>query len=311
MSRLDYHVAKVQGKMLLSQGLRSLAWSLLIFGGIVWITILVSRIFGLPLPRQWVLFFIGLGISVALAVAYAVWRRPTRERAAVAIDERLGLKEKFSTALYVRPSRDPFAAAAVRDAESTAERVHLQDKFQVAIPLTFAFTFGVAVVAFLTGWLLKPMDLFGRQAAQIEARQQELKQDEAKKQIKEAIAKIESAPPAVQKEEKMQLAVGELKQLMSKPVKDPKAASRTAQGALDDLKAQTEKISKIQNTAAAMNEMQDWKQLAGKPIDESGPVGKAQAAMAKGEFSKAIDLLKSTVNNFDKMEKKDQEKAAK
>ena len=30
--------------------------------------------------------------------------------------EKLQLKEKFSTALYIRPSQDPFAMAAVRDA---------------------------------------------------------------------------------------------------------------------------------------------------------------------------------------------------
>ena len=37
-------------------------------------------------------------------------------KAAVAIDARLSLKEKFSTALYARPIKDPFAQAVVKDA---------------------------------------------------------------------------------------------------------------------------------------------------------------------------------------------------
>ena len=311
MTRLDYHVAKVQGKMLLTNFLHALAWSLLVFGGVVWLTILVTRLFSIGIPRQWTLLFIGLGIAVAVAVVLALWRKPTRERAAVAIDERLGLKEKFSTALYVRPSKnDPFAAAAVRDAELTAERVHLQDKFPIRFPRASVFTFAVAVVAFLTGWLLQPMDLLGRKAQANQLKQQELREAEAKREIKQAIAKIEAAPPAVQKEEKIQMAVGELRKMLSKPVKDPTAAAKRAQDALDEVKSQTQKIKELQNTVQAMNEMQEWKELARKPIDESGPVGKAQSALAKGEFTKAIDLLNNTVKNFDKMEKKDQQKAA-
>ena len=58
---------------------------------------------------------------VHLGMGYAIWRRPTKYQAAVAIDEKLSLQEKFSTALYIRPSSDPFAAAAVQDAEQTAE----------------------------------------------------------------------------------------------------------------------------------------------------------------------------------------------
>ena len=115
MSRLDYHVAKVQGKMLLTGMLHALAWSLLVYAGVVWLVILGTRLFGFEIshPRIWLAATLG---AVAIAtVVYAFVRKPTREAAAVAIDERLGLKEKFSTALYVRQSSDPFAAATLRD----------------------------------------------------------------------------------------------------------------------------------------------------------------------------------------------------
>jgi hypothetical protein len=310
MSRLDYHVTKVQGKLLLTNVLHALAWSLLVYAAVVWVVILVGKLFQLWLPRQWVWFWSGLAVAAAVAIAYSVWRRPTRQRAAIAIDEKLGLKEKFSTALYVRPSTDPFAAAAVRDAEVTAEKVHLQDKFPVHFPRAALFTAGVGLLAFMTGWLLQPMDLLGREQARTQAVQQQAKEAEAKQEIKTAIAKIEAAPPEVLKNEGIQMAKGELQKMLNRPVHDPVAAAKKAQEALEDVKAQTQKIKEINEQVQAFNQLKEWKQLASKPIDESGPVGKAHSQMAKGNFSEAVAELSKTVKDFDKMEQKDKEKAA-
>ena len=47
--------------------LSSLAWSLLAYGVVVWLTILVNKVFGVHLPRPYVWLFTGLGVSVAAA----------------------------------------------------------------------------------------------------------------------------------------------------------------------------------------------------------------------------------------------------
>jgi len=134
MSRLDHHVALVQNKLTLGKLLTALAWALLGFGVAVWAYLLVHKLFGFTLPRPWMFFWIGGSAAVSAACGYAFLHRPTRHQAAVAIDEKLALKEKFSTALYIRPSTDPFAAAAVRDAERTAENVSLHNQFPLAFP---------------------------------------------------------------------------------------------------------------------------------------------------------------------------------
>src|SRR5687768_8122983 len=153
MSRLDRHVAVVQSKLTLTTLLSALAWALLFYGVIVWLTILANKVFGVHLPRPLMWFFSGLGVSVAAALSYALWHRPTRHEAAVAIDEKLQLKEKFSTALYVRPSSDPFAAAAVRDAEHTADNVSLNKQFPLRFPRAGIATVIVAALALLTSRL--------------------------------------------------------------------------------------------------------------------------------------------------------------
>src|SRR5215218_3737225 len=171
MSRLDRHVALVQNKLTLGKLLTALAWSLLIYGVVVWVAILVNKAFGVHLPRPWVFFWSGTGAAVAVAAGYALLHRPTRHEAAVAIDEKLNLKEKFSTALYVRPSTDPFAAAAVRDAEHTADNVSLHRQFPLQFPRPAAGVVVVAVVALLST-KLPAMDLFGSEARRVAQAQQ-------------------------------------------------------------------------------------------------------------------------------------------
>jgi hypothetical protein len=311
MSRLDRHVRLVQGKLAFITFLRALAWSLLAFGAVVWLFILLAKFFQVHLPRQVAFFWSGMGVAVVAAAVYALARRPTPKEAAVAIDERLGLKEKFSTALYVRPSQDPFAMAAVRDAERTADSVDLHNRFPVRLPRAFAGTAAVAVAAFLTLWLVPTVDLFGREEARQKEVQAKVQQDTARQKVADAIAKIDAAPKAAADKEEMKLARKDLAEMLKQPaIKDPAKASRTAERAIEDLKAVENKIKGLQDYASNQKQMKEFEQLAKQPIDESTPVGKAQAELAKGNISAAIDNLDNAVKNFDQMSKPDQEKAA-
>lgn len=309
MSRLDRHVAVVQSKLTLTRLMTALAWSLLVFGVVVWVTILINKVFGAQIPRPMVLFFSGLGVSVAAAIAHALYHRPTRHEAAVAIDDKLQLKEKFSTALYVRPSADPFAAAAVRDAEHTADNVSLHRQFPVRFPRAAVATVVVAVLAGLTT-RLGAMDVFGVQHRKVVAAEQEKARNETEREVKRALAVIEAAPPQVKADEQIKVARAELSAMLARPIKDPTKATRTAQRAMEDVNSIRQKIKESQNFAQAENQQKAWKNHIRQPSDDSGPVGKAHTAMAKGEFTDAIDELAKAVNKFDKMSKAEQQKAA-
>jgi hypothetical protein len=132
MSRLDSHVAAVQRKLSLVTFVEWLAMTGFVLAVLVLLTILLQRAthVGLPSKAIWV----GLGLAVLVAGIMALMNRSTREAAAVAIDEKLLLKEKFSTALQVRNWDDPFAKAVVLDAEATAAKVQLQGQFPVRFP---------------------------------------------------------------------------------------------------------------------------------------------------------------------------------
>jgi hypothetical protein len=309
MSRLDRHVALVQNKLTLGKLLTALAWSLLAFGVLVWLYLLAHKLVGLSLPRPMAFFWIGLCASVTSACGYAFLRRPTRHQAAVAIDERLSLKEKFSTALYIRPSTDPFAAAAVKDAERTADNVSLYNQFPLRFPRPAVFTLAVAVVAVATTWL-PAMDLFGVEQKKRTAAEQNQTRKNVEAEVRKALAVIEQAPQPVKDNEQIKAARAELQNMLARPIKDTSRIKSTAQKALENVESIKQKIKDTQNFAKAEQQKQQWKQGLNKPADDSGPVGKAHDHMAKGEFTEAIDELSSAVKNFDKMSEQEKQKAA-
>jgi hypothetical protein len=311
MTRLDRHVTAVQNRLTLGRFLVGLGWALLVLAGVVWINILVDRLIGMRLPR-WDLWLYGAaGVAVIAAALYATVTRPDRKSAAIAIDDRLGLKEKFSTALYVREERDPFAQAAVKDAEASAAGVDLRGKFPLAFPRVAYGALALALVAYLTS-LLSPMDLLARETPQQKVVMVEQRQlTETKKAVKEAIAKAEQLPKAVVDDEKVAIAKRELEEVLNRPPTEPTKARLKAMEAAQAMQdAIKEAVKQNAKFAQAESDRKAFKSMA-PPSDEKGPIADAHRAMASADFTEAIDQLSKAVENFDKMDKEQQEEAAK
>lgn len=85
---------------------------------LVWVAI--SK--GVPvLTIPWWIAVGVIGIAVVVAVLMALFHRGRDDvSVAVAVDQRLGLNERFATAIQVANREDPFAVAAVADAAGTA-----------------------------------------------------------------------------------------------------------------------------------------------------------------------------------------------
>jgi hypothetical protein len=310
MSRLDRHISLVRGKLMLSQFFKGLAWSALTLAAIVWAAIMIDRLIQVHLPRQGILLLIGCGVVIVSAWIYALLHRPTANQAAVAIDERLALKEKFSTALYVRPLNDPFAVAALRDAEHTADNVSLNKRFPVEVPTLPLVGLGAVVGVLLVSLLIPKADLFHLEASRqkkIELARHDRAQ--AEKVMKEALVQLDSAPKAVADTEQIKLARQDLADALKRPVDDPVAAQKKAENALQEMESIKQQIKDEGKFADARNAMRALESLP-KSSDEAGPIADAQDALSKGDLTQAVESLKSAVDNFDKKSAEEQQKTA-
>jgi hypothetical protein len=251
-------------------------------------------------------------LAVLGAVVLALVRRPTIAAAAVAVDQKLGLKEKFSTAMTIRDrDDDPFARAAVADAESTARNVNVEfyRHFPMRFPRAAYGTVACSALALLAFYQLKPMDLFGKQAAAEQRAKQEQAVKQSEQTIRRALAQVEAAPRAIADTEAVKQAKLDLQNLLRSPPKDPGEANRSALKALQDVNdAIKQQIQNSQKFAAAQNDAKFLKQLAPDPSDK-GPIADAQRALSQGDYAKTAQQLKKLAENFDKLEKSEQDKA--
>jgi hypothetical protein len=310
MSRLDHHVAAVQRKLAARIFVDWLCMSALVGAVLALLTIISYKL--LPITVPLTLLWVGLGAILGVALLMTILNRPSPALAAVAIDEKLQLKEKFSSALEVRRRLDdPFAQAVVRDAEDTAQRVRLAGHFPLEMPRSGYWTIGVAVIAGLA-LMLPRFELF-REDPAVEARRiEQLKSaEEAQRIVREAKLTLETRVPATLHDlPEIKLARNMLENELRQPNTDRERAARRVAEAMALAKEGLRKHA--ENTAAFNNAQQNQRQMgSGQPPGEGmGPVADAHRKIVQGEFDKAMEELDKLAREWDKMDRKDQEKAA-
>lgn len=310
---IEAHVAAVRRKMIFQRFVRYLAVALLVMGGLAWATVLALRLFSLELPGGALAWLAGgLLVSAGVAWLWAMKTAPTAHTAAVAIDERLGLKEKFSTALVIAGDADPFAQLAVQDALRASGRVDLKRKFPLAWPRTY---YGVPVWALLivlTLWLVPSLRF--NQSAEAQANLQQQADDkaeaEAKKIIQQTASALAAVPQEVAEREEFRLAKDQLAQARESLTREPAKARQTAKEAQSKLaEALKNQIERGETYAQAKENAKNFRNMV-PPAEADGPVADAHRAMANADFKAAMEELEKAVENFDKMTNEEKQQQA-
>ncbi len=309
MSRVDSHVAAVRRRLTLGIYIQWLAMAAFVLAVLSFLVILSERILHIALPPQ--LIWVGVGAVAVAAGIMAILHAPSADAAAVAIDEKLGLKEKFSTALKVKSSSDPFAQAVVLDAERTAGNVHLAGRFPFEFPRAGYWCICAAALALLALWFMPEVDLFGRKQALKAMQEQQANIAIAERKIREAIVRIEQLPEVVQQSEKVQLAKGPLNTFLKNPTPDIEAANLLAVDAKD--KAAEAALKQIDDMKVFANAQKASRLLGAmnNPLaDAKGLVASVAKDLKNGDLEEAHGDLLKLATRFTELDKTEQELAA-
>jgi hypothetical protein len=312
MNRLDRHINTVRSKLAVEQFLFALGYAVVGFFAIVLICIVVDRLFWVRLPALSIWFWAGISVAVLAAAGFAFLRRPSAHQAAVFIDEKLGLNEKFSTALYARAmsgAADPFAAAAIKDAERTADNVSLHRRFPIGFPTSAYYATAAAILVLLISFFVPRVDLFGHQAKLALAARTRAEHEAAQAAAQAVMTKIQAMPSAMQGQQKIELAKKEIQHVLDQPNVDPVIMKDTAMKAEEEAEAaRQEEIKNNQAFAQAQADKAVFNSL-NPSMDDKGPVANASRDIANADFAKAVDELQSLPEKFNSMTPEQQQKA--
>ncbi len=255
-------------------------------GIFAFLAVLVEKLLAFDVINQQTI----VGITV-VAGAVVIWlwvvKWPSKMQAALLVDERLKLHERFSTTLALAESKNPFSQAAREEALQMAGQVSLRGHFPVRPSRKWYWVVSFWLTAILLFAYLPQKDLLGF----LDDKQ---KQEKSVMESQQAQAEIKTTA-AVVKQAVKQLGNPELTDELaplenSLPEADPQAMKRQAIKKLGDL---SDKIKNLQNTQQmdSLSSLQQmFKQLKGSPDEFSR---KLLSAMAQGDYSKAAQMIKS------------------
>ncbi len=171
--------------------LRQAALVVTVAGLFALVGILSQRLVAAPVVVPWVCWV--LGLCAAATIAYRWWtRRPSQMDAALAIDTRLGLRERFSTAISLADVDNQFARASVQEAHMRAADIQLKPHFPIRPSKAWAYglTIWIAVVAVFV--FVPSMDLLGSDAERETRKSAKDKQQKAASDAKKAVASVKA-----------------------------------------------------------------------------------------------------------------------
>jgi hypothetical protein len=260
---------------------------LTVVGVIVLLAILTDRLLALGIIKsinsQAILYF----SAAAIILILLLWllKQPSRMQVSLLLDERLKLRERFSTTLALVDSDDPFADAARNEARQKVEQASIQGYFPIRPTRCWKYVISMWLIAVLLFSFMPQKDLLGflRKAKEQQKRAEQLEQ--TKVDIKDAADPVKLAVK--------QLGEPELADALNKLDQTPKDAKpqdikRQAIRQLGDL---SNRIHQMQSgmKLESVNQLQKMlKQLRGSSDVFSQ---KLRLALAKGKFSQASNLI--------------------
>lgn len=288
----DRAICQVQWRCHLNLLLECWLLGLLVAGAAVAGAVLVERVFAIHYIQPWML---GAVLGLATAGAAVAWlvRRTDRMGAAILIDKRLRLRERFSTALALHDSDDPFAQAACAEAHQSAQKVHLAGRFPILVSRRWMQTLASWTVAAAVFFFLPTLDVLGYGRAEQERKDQAKKLDEVKAEVKKELTQVSMVVNKLG-EKDMAAELAKIDQAAQEGLK-PEDIKLNAVKKLEELIQELDK--KSGSKLDKMKDLQDrLKGIRGSP---EGLGNELNRALAAGKMQKVAEMIKDLQKKID------------
>ena len=292
MNEVRQVLAAASRRLFVIELIRALVFASTLVLAVLVLTRIAEQLVGVSFP--WTAPYGGIWTwaGAAVLVGAVVWTIATRRReGAVAriVDDRAGLRESLSTALWADKHDDGWSRAVVETARERAAKVRVSEAIPFEAPRRWQVPVGLGAALAIIWFTVDPIDIFGllKKKTEIAKQQQELVQAKEKiesneKKLDEMLAK---AKLALKDEQADNLRADEIAPQAQKPEEVQRAAIKKLTNMSDRLK-DIQSGEKGDQQQAIKDAMRQLKQ----PGD--GALNDLYRAMARGNFEKADEALK-------------------
>lgn len=280
--RIIRDVARRSGiNMLLEQG----AYVLTVGAAALAAAVVFQRALSVHVLAPWMLAALA-GVMLGAIAILTYLNRPRAMQTALLIDERLGLRERFSTALALARADDSFAVTARVEAMEVARHLSPAGRFPIRLSRRWWYAGGGWMLVLALAVWLPEMDLFGAAAAGRKQQDEQTQRELAAVQVREETRKVDAAIKRLDPNMEKDLeALAKADQSM-----EPSELKLAAIQKLTDLKDKVKQMQAAGDNAAAEELKNRLKDMRPGKLDPA--LAKIQRSMAKGDFDAATKALR-------------------
>jgi hypothetical protein len=297
MNAIERSIARARVRLFVQESLQHLGWLALGAVAVAAVVLVTQRLLGWHVP--WWVYVTLSAAAVAAAPLWAWLRLPSVPAVAAIIDKRLELKDRLATALYARRlTADPFAAQVVRDAEKSAAGLTLARAFPIRPTAVWGWVLPCAALLAVLAVFI-PHDALGLRASQQQAAQQRTQaQEQAKREILNAVQVMRETKPAGDPEHTNPAKAEDLKGLMElaeKNLGDP-AVRREA---MNRISAVQDRLA--QNIDQKQQDMSALQNATSQFNPPPGPADRFAEALQRGDYGDALKALDDLMKSADSL----------
>ncbi len=289
---LDRQLGRVRRRLFVQTLLAALAWGWTATLALtaLWFLAQPYLLADAPAALRWYVLGSAVAAGTLGALAWAVLRAPSAVAAALAFDERFGLKERVTTALTLGPLdiTSPAGLALLADVNNRLAPLRVGECFPVRPPRSAALVPVLALLLVLLALFYNPSVPQGDAATEPQLATEPAVKADIERKLRQLQKKGERKPAADKpKSDELQRLEAELDKLAKKPHETREQAREVVKD-LTDVQDQVHKREKelAERADALREQMRQLDRLQKKQAKE-GPARNLERALDRADFKKA------------------------
>jgi hypothetical protein len=311
---IDTQVTRARRRLIAQVLLRHLAvaWTIGLLLTAGW---MVAEPYAVATPPEWLRWAVlggSVGVLTLLAVLQTIRRAPSRTDAALALDDRFGLRERIVTVLSLTPDlhQTPAGSALLADAQTRVGGLKVREKFPVGLPRSSVLVPAGGLAVALVAIFYNP----SFQTAQGETVQNQVapaKKNEIEKKLAELAKKPRTPekPGERQKSEDLKRLEARLDEIAKKP-RDTTQQLRDRIKDMTPLEEEFKKLERDRTEKARMlqQQLQAKDKMQPNDVPKDGPAKEFSKSLSEGDLEKAKEQLDKLTKKLENNELTEKEK---